>query len=90
MFSNIADDNSNCNNITYSTESGELQTPKLSTRTARTKQWSLGPSLGTVQIFDRNLLGLNWLMKSQPSSYYLKTRSQYIFFVCVYCINHID
>jgi hypothetical protein len=88
----MVDDDTNCNNITFSSECVKLETHKISTITIRTKQWSLGPGLGNlkVQIFGRNLLGLNWLMKSQPSSYYLKTRSQYIFFVCVYCINHID
>lgn len=65
----MVDDDTNCNNITFSSECVKLEAHKISTITIRTKQWSLGPGLGNlkVQIFGRNLLGLYWLMKFQPS-----------------------
>ena len=51
----MVDDDTNCNNITFSSECVKLKTHKISTITVRTKQWSLGPGLGNlkVQIFTR-------------------------------------
>lgn len=68
----MVDDDTNCSNVTFSSESVELKTHKISTITLRLrkKQWNLGPDLGMVQVFSR-LTRLNWIIKFHIHVYLL-------------------